>query len=202
MKFPRKRLGKITLTALTLGAVAAAGVMTTQATFTDQVTMAQVSVTGGTLDLKANSGDGPLQAWTGTISTTGWKPGQEESATVSIASTGSVPMTITASTTGADTPGCFGYYFRETAATAGATKNATFPGNVTGMGTAAGGDGTVANFATAVTNSTLLDVTSGSDATWENDDVKTFTLTVRMKQSCTTQASNGTLNMTLNATQA
>ncbi len=201
MKFsPRSRGGRILLTAITLGAIGAAGVLTTQATFTDQVTMAQISVTGGTLDVKANGGNGPLQSWTGTINTTGWKPGDEQSATVDVSNAGTLPMGLTASTTGSDTPGCFGYYFRETSNSSGATKNSTFPGQVAGMGTAAGGDGTVAAFATAVTNATVYDV-STTDSQWETDDVKTFTLTVRMKSACTTQGSTGTLNFTLNATQ-
>lgn len=196
------RFGKILLSAIAVSAVGGLGVLTTGATFTDQVTMAQVSVTGGSLDLKANGGDGPNQAWTGSLAAavTGMKPGDEQSGTVSISNAGNLPFTITSSTTGTDASGCYGFYFRETAVTAG-TGNTVFPNNVTGMGTAIGADGTVAPLATSVATSTLLDVTAGTDAIWEAGDAKTYTLTVRMKSTCTTNAAPGTLNVSLNATQ-
>ena len=186
------------LSALALAAVGSAAVFTTQATFTDQVTMAQVSVTGGTLDLQANSGNGPNQAWTGSVTITNMAPGQEQSATVDIKNNGTLPFTMTVSKTGTDASGCFSYFFRETAAT-GATKAASWPVLVPAMGTAAGADGTTAAMATAVTNQALAD--NGADVIWETDDVKTFTLTVRMRTSCTTNGAAGTMNFTLNATQ-
>lgn len=191
------------LTAVTLAAVASAAIFTTNATFTDQVTMAQVTVTGGTLDLKANGGDGPNQAWSGTLSAavTNMAPGDVQSGTVSIANNGTLPFTINASTTGTDASGCFGYWFRETAATAGATKNTVFPTNITGFGTNSSADGTVAAMATSVTNQPLVDVTTGTDLVWETDDVKTYTLTVRMKTSCTTNGATGSLSFAFNATQ-
>jgi len=162
--------------------------------------MAQVSVTGGTLDLKANSGDGPNQAWTGTLSAavTGLKPGDESSGTVVVANTGNLPFSVTVTATGGDTSSCYVSYFRETAAT-GATKAASWPVNITGMGTATGSDAGGVNIATSVTNQPLLDLPA--DATWETDDVKTYTLTVRMKTACVTNGAAGTLNYTLNATQ-
>jgi hypothetical protein len=68
------------------------------------------------------------------------------------------------------------------------------------MGTAVGSDATTAPFATAVTNVQLNDNTP-TDAVWETDDVKTYTLTVRMKTSCTTNGAAGGLNLVLDATQ-
>jgi hypothetical protein len=194
------KLGRVLLSALAVGAVASVGVMTTGATFTDQVTMAQVTVTGGSLDLKANGGDGPNQAWSGTLSAavTNIKPGDESSGTVAISNAGTLPFTATITQTGADASSCYVSYFRETAATGG-TKAATFPVNFTGMGTAVGSDAAGAAIATGVTNVTLPD--NGADLIWETDDVKTYTLTVRMKSTCATNAAAGTLNYTINATQ-
>jgi hypothetical protein len=195
------RLMRSLLTAVALAAVASAAIFTTHATFTDQVTMAQVSVTGGTLDLKANGGDGPNQAWSGTLSAavTNMAPGDVQSGTVLIANSGTIPFTLKASTTGTDASGCFGYWFRETAAT-GATKDSAFPTNVTNFGTNSTSDVVTAPFSTAVAAQPLYDV-SATDAIWETDDSKTFTLTVRMKSSCTTNGATGALNFTLNATQ-
>lgn len=189
------------LTAVALGAVASAAIFTTHATFTDQVTMGQVQVTGGTLDLKANGGDGPNQAWTGTLSAavTNMAPGDTQLGTVQVTNSGNLPFTLRTSTTGTDPSGCFGYWFRETAAT-GATKGATFPTSITNLGTSATTDAATAPFATAVTNQPLYDV-SATDLVWETDDVKTFTLTVRMKTTCTTNGAAGSLNLSLNATQ-
>ncbi|MBC7462558.1 MAG: hypothetical protein H7287_14475 [Thermoleophilia bacterium] len=194
------KLGRVLLSAVAVGAVASVGVMTTGATFTDQVTMATVSVTGGTLDLKANGGDGPNQAWAGSLSAavTGMKPGDEQSGTVQITNSGTLPFTASLTTTGADANACYVSYFRELSAT-GATKAASFPVNFTGMGTAVGADGTGAAFTAGVTALALPD--NGADLIWETDDVKNYTLTVRMKSSCVTNAAAGTLNYTINATQ-
>lgn len=172
---------------------------TTQATFTDQVTMAQVTVQGGTLDLQANAGDGPSQAWSVSMAVTNMVPGQEQSGTVAISNNGTVPFTITATKVGTDASSCFAYYFRETSAT-GATKAASWPVNVAGMGSAAGADATTAAMATTVSNVTLDDAT-GADTVWETDDVKTFTLTVRMRTSCATNGAAGSMDFTFNATQ-
>lgn len=195
------KLGRVLLSALAVGSVASVGVLTTGATFTDQVTMATVSVTGGSLDLKANGGDGPNQAWSGTLSAavTNMKPGDEQSGTVAISNSGTLPFTVALTTTGTDASSCYVSYFRETSAT-GATKAATWPVNLTGMGTATGSDAAGANFTSGVTALGLAD--NGADTTWEIDDVKTYTLTVRMKTSCVTNAAAGTLNYTINATQA
>src|SRR4051794_21909757 len=106
-------MGRITLSLLTVGALASVGEMTTHATFTDQVTMAQVSVQGGSLDLQANSGDGPNQAWTGSLSATvtNIKPGDENSGVVQIKNNGTLPFTLKVSTTGGDTNSCYVSYF-------------------------------------------------------------------------------------------
>ena len=194
------KFGRILLSAIAVGAVGGLGVMTTGATFTDQVTMAQVTVAGGTLDLKANSGDGPSQAWTGTLSAavTNLKPGDESSGNVVIANSGTLPFTASITTTGTDASSCYVSYFREASAV-GATKAASWPVNLAGLGTAVGADGTGAAITSGVTNLSLPD--NGVDLIWETDDVKTYTLTVRMKTACTTQSAAGTINYTINATQ-
>jgi hypothetical protein len=191
-------LSRILMSAAALGAVGSLGVLTTNATFTDQVTMAQVTVQGGTLDLQANAGNGPNQAWSVSMATTNMVPGQEQSGTVAIKNNGTVPFTVTVTTTGTDASACFSYYFRETSAT-GATKSATFPVNLTGMGTAAGADATTAAMSTGITNLALNDVPA--DPIWETDDVKTYTLTARMKTSCATNGASGSMDFTINATQ-
>lgn len=201
MKFiPTTRIGRALLSCITIGAIAGSGVLVTGATFTDQVTMAQVTVTGGSLDLKANGGDGPNQAWTGTLSAavTNIKPGDESSGTVQISNAGTLPFTASLTTTGTDAGSCYVSYFRETGAT-GATKAASWPVNFTGLGTAVGSDAAGAAITAGVTSLALPD--NGADLIWETDDVKTYTLTVRMKSTCATNAAAGTLNYTINATQ-
>ena len=191
--------GLLSLTAI--GALASAGALATHATLTDQVTMAQISATGGTLDMVANNDtDDSATAWSGSLSValTGLKPGDERSGTVEIDNAGDLPYTLTASTTGANASGCFSYYFRETSVTGG-TGAGSEPVNFAGMGTAAGADSTTAAFATPVTNRQLPD--SGADTVWEADDKKVYTLTVRMNQSCATNAATGTLDFTFDATQ-
>ncbi len=160
--------------------------------------MAQVSVTGGTLDLTANGGNGPNQAWNVSMALTNMYPGEERSGTVTIDNAGTLPFTITVSKTGTDGNSCFGYYFRETSST-GATRNVAPPVNVPGMGTALGADGTVASMVGAVTNQSLAD--NGADVIWEDDDTKTYTRTVRMRTSCTQNGATGTMDFTFNATQ-
>lgn len=200
------RQGRVLSGLITVALMSSLGLLATQAAFTDSVSMAEISVTGGTLDLKANGGDGPNQAWTGTLSAAvgNMKPGDEASGTVNLKNNGTLPLSITVSTTGTDASSCFVYYFRETSIVTGA-GNAT-PGNLAGMGTAAGGDGTMAAFATAITNVQLPD--NGTDISWEPHatdttirDEKQYTLTVRLKSACTTQSSNGLLNFTFNAAQ-
>jgi hypothetical protein len=193
--------GRGLLSLVAIGAVAGAATLAARATFTDQVTMAQISATGGTLDMVANSDtDDSGVAWSGSLSValTGLKPGDESSGTVEIDNTGDLPYTLTTSTTGSDASACFSYYFRETSVTAG-TGAGSHPVNFTGMGTATGADATTAAFATAVTNRQLPD--AGADNAWETDDKKVYTLTVRMRQSCTTNAASGTLDFTFDATQ-
>lgn len=193
--------GRSVLSLAAIGAVGSIGMFATQAGFTDQVTMAQISVMGGTLDLTANGGNGPTQAWTGQVAAaiTNMAPGDEKTGTVVIKNNGTLPFTLTASGAGTDASGCFSYYFRQTAKVAGATGDSS--GNLANFGTAAGDDSTTVPFATSVTPSVMGDVAAGSDNTWETDDEKTYTVTVRMKTACATNGAAGTLNLSFNATQ-
>lgn len=193
--------GKSLLSLAAIGAITGTGSLATRATLTDQVTMAQISAAGGTLDMVANNDtDDSGTAWTGSLAValTGLTPGDENSGTVEIDNTGDLPYTLTATTSGTDAGSCFSFYFRETSVTGG-TGSVSHPVNFTGMGTAAGADGTTVAFATGVTNRQLPDNTA--DNTWEADDKKVYTLTVRMKSSCTTNAATGTLDFTFDATQ-
>jgi hypothetical protein len=193
--------GKSLLSLIAIGAVAGTGELATRATLADQVTMAQISAAGGTLDVVANNDtDDSGTVWSGSLSValTGLKPGDENSGTVEIDNAGDLPYTLTVSTSGADASSCFSYYFRETSVTGG-TGSASQPVGFAGMGSATGSDGTTAAFATAVTNRQLPD--NGVDNVWEADDKKVYTLTVRMNQSCTTNAATGTLDFTFNAAQ-
>jgi hypothetical protein len=193
--------GKSLLSLIAIGAVAGAGSVATRATLADQVTMAQISASGGTLDMIANNdADDSGTVWSGSLSValTGLKPGDESSGTVEVDNAGDLPYTLTVSTSGADASSCFSYFFRETSVTGG-TGSASQPVSFTGMGSATGSDATTAAFATAITNRQLPD--SGADNVWESDDKKVYTLTVRMKQSCTTNAASGTLDFTFDATQ-
>lgn len=193
--------GRSLLSLAAIAAVASVGAFATHATLTDQVTMAQISVTGGTLDMVANNdADDSATAWSGSLSVAlaGLKPGDESSGTVEVDNAGDLPYTLTASTSGTDASACFSYYSRETSVTGG-TGAASEPVNFAGMGTATGADATTAPFATAITNRQLPD--SGADNVWETDDKKVYTITVRMKQSCATNAASGTLDFTFDATQ-
>lgn len=195
------KAGKSLLTLSTVVAVASVGVLGTSAAFSDQVTMAQIDVTGGSLDLEANNGNGPNQAWVGALSAniTGMAPGDTASGTVNIENAGDLPFTLTVDTAGADASTCFSYYFRETSVVAGTGSAGPFPLNFTGMGTATTPDASTAAFATAITARQLPD--SGADLNWETDDEKQYTLTVRMLTSCTANAANGTLDFTFDADQ-
>lgn len=193
--------GRVLMTLATIATVSTVGVFATQATLTDQVTMAQISVTSGTLDLRANTGNGPNQAWVGSVSAaiTGALPGQEFSGTVNLKNNGNVPFTTSVTTSGVDASGCFSYFFRETSVVTGATAASSWPQTLAGMGTAAGADGTTAALTGNVTNLALPD--NGADLIWETDDEKQYTVTVRVKSSCATNAANGTIDFTFNATQ-
>lgn len=195
--------GKSLFTLVALGAVASVGIAGTQSTLTDQITMAQISVTNGSLDMVANGDtDDTATGWSGSLALalTGLLPGSENSGTVEIENVGDTPYTLTASTAGADTNSCFSYYFRETSVTGGAGAGA-WPVDFTGMGTGTGNDNTpvTAAFATAVTNRQLPD--AGADVEWEAGDKKVYTLTVRAKSNCSVNAANGTLNFTFDAVQ-
>ena len=199
--FQQSLAGKSLLSLIAIGAVAGTGMLATRATLTDQVTMAQISAAGGTLDMVANSDtDDSGTVWSGSLAValTGLKPGDENSGTVEVDNTGDLPFTLTVSASGTDAPSCFSYYFRETSVTGGTGVGAE-PVNFTGMGTATGADASTAAFATPVTNRQLPD--NGADNAWETDDKKVYTLTVRMKTACTTNAAAGTLDFTFDATQ-
>lgn len=194
-------IGKSVLSLGALVAIGSVGVLATRATLTDQVTMAQISVTGGTLDMVANGDTGDSAVgWSGSLSValTQLIPGSENSGTVEIENVGDVGYTMTVSTSGVDASSCFNYYFRETSVTGG-TGDSSHPVNLTGMGTATGADGTTAAFATPITALDLPD--NGVDLNWEPADKKVYTLTVRMKSSCTTNGAAGTLDFTFDATQ-
>jgi hypothetical protein len=130
---------------------------------------------------------------------TGLQPGDERSGTVVIDNAGDLPLNLTVSTAGTDAAACFAYFFRETAVTTG-TGAASHPVTFAGMGSAPGSDATTAAFATPVTARQLPD--NGADDTWEADDRKTYTITVRMNESCATNAAAGTLELTFDAAQA
>jgi hypothetical protein len=194
--------GRGLLSLAAIGAVASVGALATRSTFTDRVTMAQISVTGGALDIVANNDtDDSAAAWSGSLSMalTGLSPGDESSGTVEIDNVGDLPLNLTVSTAGADAAACFSYFFRETGVTAG-TGATSHPVSFAGMGSGTGSDATTAAFATPVTGRQLPD--SGADDDWEPDDTKTYTMTVRMKASCDTNAASGTLDLTFDATQA
>lgn len=183
--------GKSVFTLVTLAAVGSIGIFATNAALSDEVTMATIEVTGGTLDLTANGGDGTGEAWSGTLSAaiTGMAPGKSQSGTVLIKNNGTLPFTLVGSTTGTDASGCFAYWFRPTGGT---------PAGVAGMGTA-DTDGGTAAFATAVTNAVVpYDAT---DNEWQSTEELGYTMTVRMKSTCTASGANGTLDLTFDAAQ-
>jgi len=195
-------------------AASSMGTLSTEALFTDQVAMAQVSVTGGTLDIQANGANGSAVAYNGTGATittnvSNMKPGDTAWGEVTISNAGSLPATIKVTSSGSDThpsyaTHCFSYFFRQTSAT-GATKDATFPVTLASMGSAETPDTSTVLFETSVAGRDIYDV-DGSDLVWETDDTKTFRLTVRMRSECeqggnATSASAGTLNFTFNAVQ-
>jgi hypothetical protein len=198
---PRSIAGRTACSLAALVALGSIGVVGTQASFADQVTMAQVSVTGGSLDMVANNDTGDAGvAWAGGLSValTGFQPGDEASGTVEIDNTGDLPFSVTATTVGVDGDSCFSYYFRETAVSGG-TGAGAWPVNLAGMGTAAGADATTAAFATPITALDLPD--AGADLEWEADDTKVYTLTVRMADACATNGAAGTLDFTFDAAQ-
>ena len=185
------RAGRGLLTVMAVGAIASAGVLGTNATFSDDVTMAQITVTGGTLDLVANSDtDDTAVAWGGSITAdvSNMAPGESGTGTVTLENVGNLPFTLTASTVGVDASGCFGYWLRETG-----------PANITNLGTA-DSDGGVVPLATDVTNEPLLDNDDAS-AEWEAADSTTYELTIRMLSTCNTNGANGTLDVSFAADQ-
>lgn len=189
------------LTLVALCAFGAVGVLGTRAAFTDDVTMAQIHVTGGSLDMVANGDtDDSGVAWNGALSValTGLKPGDVNDGTVEVVNTGDLPFTLVASTSGTDASGCFGYWLRETSVSAG-TGAAAHPVTFANFGSGSGSDGVTAAFASAVANEQLPD--DGADLDWEPADAKVYTISVRMLASCTTNAADGTLDISFDAAQ-
>lgn len=215
--------GRGLMSILSLALVTFTGLAVTGAILTDQVTMATVTTTGGTLDIVANGDvDDTAVAYNGTGATIttnvgNMKPGDTAWADVTIDNTGSLPLTMTVTQTGSDTHAadpaqhCFAYYFRQIAAPTGATADAAFPVNITNMGTGETTDAGTRLFETGVAAGTMYDVTA-TDTVWETDDSKTYRLHVRMLSTCTQggdsgaatgipTGATGTLDFTFNATQ-
>lgn len=185
---------------LTLGAVvalASGGLVATGAAFNDQVTMAQIGVTGGSIDVVANADVDDSVAWSGTFDVSNMQPGQVETAQVDVDNAGTLPFTIKASADGADLNGCFALFLRETAVLTG-TGAAAWPVTLTGMGTATTDAGVVL-FSSDPTNVDLPD--NGADLTWEIDDSKRYQLSIRMKDGCVTNGATGTLDVTFDVVQ-
>ena len=215
--------GRTLLSILALSVMTFTGLAVTGAILTDQATMATVTTAGGTLDIVANGDtDDTAVAWNGagaTITTdvSNMKPGDTAWGDVTIANTGTLPLTMTVTQTGSDTHAddpaqhCFAYYFRQIAAPTGATRDAAFPVNITDMGTDETTDAGTRLFETGVAAGTMYDVTA-TDAVWETDDSKTYRLHVRMLSGCTQggdsgastdtpTGATGTLDFTFNAVQ-
>lgn len=206
-----RSLASIVSLAITL----ALGLTVTGAVLADQVTMATVTTSGGTLDILANGDiDDTAVVWGGagatiSASVNNMSPGDTLWGDVTIDNTGTLPLTMTVTQTGSDThpsdatAHCFSYYFRQIAAPTGATKDAAFPVNLTGMGSDATTDAGTALFETGVSGRVLDDVV-GVDSTWETDDSKTYRLHVRMRNGCTEASvpATGTLDFQFNAVQA
>lgn len=204
--------GRGAMSLVALGAVCTVGLVGTQALLTDQVTMAQVEVEGGTLDITANGSDGPnagFTAFSGALDN--MKPGDERFADVSVKNNGTLDGLLSVTVDGEEVApdntgtGCFSYFFRETGGD-GATKNVA-PYPVDGMGTAAGADGTTNLFETDIAAEPLTDVDSSTDNTWEAGETKTYRLTVRMRSECDQgqggdAAATGTLDFTFDAVPA
>lgn len=195
------RAGKGLLTVMALAAVGSAGVLGTNAAFNDNVTMAQITVTGGSLDLVANADTGDSAvAWNGTITAdvSNMAPGDVGTGTVRLDNVGSLPYTLTVTTDGGgDVTNCFGVWFRETGVFAG-TGAGAHPVNFAGLGTGAG-DLTTAALTGDVSDIDLPD--AGADLEWETDDAKDYTLTILMKSDCITNSATGTLDVSFDATQ-
>ncbi len=217
--------GRLLASLVTLALLVSIGAYATSALLTDQVTMAAISTTGGTLDIKVDSSttvdqDGPNANWgTFTAALTNMKPGDTRFADITLHNPGTLPATVTASTTGADTHAddalnhCFAFYFRERSAVPADVQSV---GDGTNFGTAETNAGVV-NFETAITaaNGDLFDDGAArTDDVWEVNDTRNYRLTVRMLDGCrqgsgniggTTFASptaaTGTLTFTFDATQ-
>lgn len=194
------RAGRGLLTVAALAAVGSAGVLGTNAAFNDNVTMAQITVTGGSLDMVANTDTDDSVAWGSTITTdvSNMAPGDIGTGTLLLDNVGSLPYKLKVTTNGGgDVTNCFGVWFRETSVATG-TGASAHPVNFAGLGTGAA-DGTVAALTGDVTGVDLPD--DGADLIWDTDDSKNYTLTILMKSTCATNGATGTLDVSLDATQ-
>lgn len=228
---PRRRkpfgflFGRVFLTLLTLALLAGIGALATSAMLTDQVTMAPINATGGTLDIKVNSSttanqDGPNANWgTFSASLTGMKPGETRWADVTLHNPGSLPARVTASTVGSDTHlddpanDCFGYYFRERD-TLGMDVQSI--GNGTDWGTSEANTGVIP-FDTdipAASGKLFVDGALRLNDVWAVAESNVYRLTVRMYDGCRQGSGNiggttfaaptgatGTLTFTFDAAQ-
>lgn len=218
--------GRSLLSVMALSTIGAVGLLVTGALLTDEVTMATVTTTGGTLDITANGEvDDTAVAYNGTSATittdvSNMKPGDTAWGDVTIDNTGTLPLTLTVTQTGSDTHPddanhCFSYYFRLVSAV-GATQDAAaaYPVQIGSMGTDETTDAGTVLFETGVAAASLYDITSTSEAQWETDDTKTYRLHVRMRTECeqggdpngtltagAPTAATGTLNFRFDAAQ-
>ena len=229
---PRRRKGffafltsRMLMTLATLGLLVGIGAYATSAMLTDQVTMAAIATQGGTLDIKVNGGslnqDGPNATWGSfDASILNMQPGDVRFADITLHNPGSLPATVTARSTGADTHAddgtatnhCFAFYFRERAA--GADVQSI--GNGTTWGTATTDAGVVL-FEDAIlpaAGQLYDDGATRTDSVWEVADTRNYRITVRMKNGCRQGSGNidgttfaapvratGTLSFTFDATQ-
>lgn len=211
---------RVLLTLAVLSLITSLMSTVTGAVLTDRTTMATITTTGGTLDIVANgdaSDTAVAYGGSGATITTDvseMAPGDTAWGELTIDNAGTLPLTMTVSSTGSDTHPdqavghCFSYYFREVGST-GATGNGASvasPLNFTAMGTDTSPDSSTVLFETAVTARQLPDVAASSDDVWETDDTKTYRLTVRMRTECTqggegTAGAGGTLSFTFDASQ-
>lgn len=223
----RRARRSLSVAAVVVVTLATSVVAATQALLSDQVAMAAVTAEGGTLDIQVDSSttaaqDGPNANWgTFSASLTNMRPGDTRWADITLHNPGSLPATVTVSSTGADTHAddpvaanhCFAFFFRERAA--GADVLSIEDAGTT-WGTAETNAG-VRLFETAIPASggqLFDDGALRTDDVWEVADTRVYRLTVRMLDGCRQGSGNiggttfanpveatGTLSFTFDATQ-
>lgn len=216
--------GRAFLSLIAVSVMMALATGVTGAVLSDEVRMASVTTTGGTLDIVINGDTDDTDVAFGgsgaTITTdvSNMAPGDTAWGELAIANAGTLPLSITVNSSGLDSHPdqasghCFSYFFREVGATGGTSNGATLatPTLLSSMGTAESPDADTALFETPVTRQ-LTDVAASTDNVWETDDVKTYRLTVRMRTECvqggdtgagsTGANATGSLTLTFNAAQ-